>query len=732
MAPGPARSLLIAALALSLAVAPAAAQQRDPGAALGLDRTLPVALVADRVSFDETTGELIAEGSVEVYHGDRTLSAARIVYDSRAERIRAEGPLVLRDPTGSTVLADSADIDAQLRDGVILGARALIGDGSGALAAVDGRRIDGRYTALSRAVYSSCVVCEAAPTPLWSIRADRVIHDDKERTVYYESPVFEVLGAPVAWLPFFSHPDPTVARRSGFLAPDFINSSTFGQAIKVPYFVTLGPSRDVTFTAFPTTRDGPIGEVEYREAFDAGRMTLSGSLGHIDIGDGRGDTFQGHVFGEGRFDAVALGLGGLGFGPGTVAGFDLALASRDGYVRRYGFSNDDRLRTEGFVERYGVRDFFSLAGIHFQSQREDEPSGTIPLVLPEFSLRQGLDRPLLGGEAALEASGVALTRSAGRDVRRFSLGADWERQEIVAFGLALRGFAAARADFYDVEDDPDGEDRTETRFAPHAGFEARYPLIARGETVAHIIEPTAQLVVAPNGLNSTDIPNEDSLIVEFDETNLFDPDRFPGYDRIETGTRINVGLRYARVADDPLLLDASVGRVFRLSDETPFSAGSGLDDSSSDIVAAVTVGWRPWVTVSSRLRFSENGDVARNEARAQLDIGPARLETAYNYVADDIVAGAAQDRSELALGGRLALDRNWTVGGFARRDLEESRYVETSARLRFRNECASLEFYVERDFTDSPNAPASTGFGLRVQLFGSADGAMRRTAVCGR
>jgi LPS-assembly protein len=733
MAPSPARSLrLVLALCLGAFAAPGVAPAQGPADALRIDREAPVALVADRVSFDETTGELVAEGAVEVYHGQRTLSAARIVYDSRAERIRADGPLVLRDPSGATLLADAADLDPELRDGVVTGARALISGGVGTLAAAQGRRIDGRYTALSRAVYSSCIVCEAAPTPLWAIRADRVIHDDRERVVYYENPVFEVLGAPVAWLPFFSHPDPTVERRTGFLAPSFLNSTTFGQAVKLPYFIEIDPSRDLTLTPFPTTRDGGILEGEYRQAFDAGLARLTGSLGLVDVRDGRGTTWQGHIFGEGRFDAAGFGVDSLALPAGTVAGFDLALASRDGYVRRYRFSDEDRLRSEGFVERYGMRDYFTLAGIYFQSQRADEPSGTIPVVLPEFALRETLGRTMLGGDLGFEASGVALTRRAGRDVRRLSLGSDWERSEILDMGLALRAFAAARLDLYDVNDDPGGADGRETRFAPLAGIEARYPLIARGETAAHIVEPIAQIVTAPNGLNSDAIPNEDSQIVEFDETNIFDVNRFPGYDRVETGSRVNLGMRYARVAEDPLQLDASLGRTFRLSDETPFSTGSGLDESASDIVAAMTVGWRPWVSVSGRLRFGDEGDIARNEARAQLDLGRLRLETAYVFVNDDIVAGAIEDRTEASVGGRLLLDRNWTVGGFARRDLEEGRFVEASARLRFRNECAAVELYLDRDFTDSPNAPASTGFGLRVQLFGASDGAGRRSALCGR
>ena len=67
---------------------------------------LPVALVADSITVESETGRVIAEGSVEVYYGQRTLTADRIVYDDKTGRISASGPLTLRDASGTTVFAE--------------------------------------------------------------------------------------------------------------------------------------------------------------------------------------------------------------------------------------------------------------------------------------------------------------------------------------------------------------------------------------------------------------------------------------------------------------------------------------------------------------------------------------------------------------------------------------------------------------------------------------------------
>jgi LPS-assembly protein len=719
-----ARAIGATAFAAVLVASPALAQSpRGVGLPPG---DTPVALVADEVTFDETTQVVTARGSVEVFYGARTLTADEIVYDARSGRIRASGGMVLRSDEGTTLFADAADLDADLRDGLIEGARALIGQG-GAIAAVEARRVDGRYNALSKAVFSTCEVCAADPTPLWAVRARRIVHDERERMIHYEDAVIEVAGVPLAWLPFFSHPDPTVARKSGFLAPEFSQSSLYGAAVKVPYFFELGPSRDLTATPFLTTEDGPIVELGYRQRFDDGRLDLEGSGGILDTADDGGSEFRGHLFGSGRYSVAELGLG-----QGAVAGFDLALASDDGYLRRYDFGSQDRLETEAFVEDYGATGFFRVAGAFFQSLRETEDQGDIPIMLPEFTVRERLPGPLGFGEVGLESSGVYLTREEGRDVGRLSFEADWERREILPAGFVGRAFAQGRLDVYHVSDDPDLGDGFANRVAPHLGAELFYPLVADGPFGGHLIEPGAQLVVAPTGMNDDDIPNEDSLIVEFDETNLFDVDRFPGRDRVEEGARVNLGMRYARMADDPLRLDASFGRVFRLSEESAFSEGTGLSAQDSDYVVAWGVGWGPNLDFANRLRLSESFGVNRNEMSARVGWGPARLRGSYVTLERDATIGADEDRTEAAIGAELDLSDNWTIGGFGRRDLQNESMVRTSGGVAYRTDCAVIELYASRDFTDAGDAPASTSFGLRVRVLGggAAGGARGGSALC--
>lgn len=666
---------------------------------------LPVALIADSVEYDTDTGRVTASGNVEVYYGERTLTAERIVYDSRSGTITAEGQIVLRDPSGATLFADFAEVDEELRQGLVRGARAVMGENI-KLSAVEARRVDARFNQLSKAVYSPCRVCKSDPTPLWRIRARRVIHDEIERRIHYEDATLDILGVPVLWLPWLSHPDPTVARASGFLVPEFRQSSTYGFGVQAPYYWMIDEHSDATFTPFLTTGDGPIGIVEYRRAFASGDLRTEGSLTYGDYtGENR---FHGHVEAQGDFALES----------DYRWGFDAIAVTDDGYLARYDFSDEDRLTSELWLRRYRATGFLDLNAVHFRSLRDDEPAGQIPVALPDFELRHEVPVTLVGGDLGLFASSTALFRGEGLDTSRFTVGADWERQEILPSGLVLKGFAEVRADLFLNDEFGTVEKATEFRVGPLAGLEARFPLISESASgPAHVLEPIAQAILAPYGVNSDDIPNEDSQVVEFDETGLFDRSHFPGLDAFEEGPRLNLGLRYELIAPDGFGFDAGLGRVLRPKGLEEFSAGSGLRDAASDWVGAWALRYDPYVTVRQRVRIGDDFALTRHEVDGEFRYRRASLGLNYIFLEKDPAIDTPDDREEVVARAGLGLHRNWTLSGLMRRDLEQGEFVEAGGRLAFENECCRVELFLKRRFSEREDAPEGTTVGVQVRLF---------------
>lgn len=212
-------SIVVCAIAALIFAAPVKAQSADT-------IRKPVALIADEIEFNDQTGVLTAKGSVEVFQGERTLTASAIRYDSRSGRIAASGPVTIRNEGGELLFADEAELDDDLRDALAQGARSVIA-GNGKFAAASAERREGRYNILEKAVYSPCEACAGSPTPLWRIRANRIIHDQQEQVIHYEDAYFDLMGVPVGYLPYFRHPSPEVKRATGFLAPSYEQDRVF-------------------------------------------------------------------------------------------------------------------------------------------------------------------------------------------------------------------------------------------------------------------------------------------------------------------------------------------------------------------------------------------------------------------------------------------------------------------------------------------------------------------------
>ena len=229
-------------------------------------------LIADRVFLDgrET---VVAEGRVEALRDGVRLQAQRIVYHQGTGRLEITGPITLTEQSGrAVVLADSAELDEDLRNGLVRGARLML-DQQVQLAARELDRSEGRYSQLYKATVSSCHVCNDGRPPLWQIRARRVIHDQQERQLYFDNARFEVLGVPIFWLPRLRLPDPSLKRATGFLIPSLNRDSRLGTGVKVPYFIKMGQSRDLTLTPFWSSNTRTL-EFRYRQAFRTGRIEV--------------------------------------------------------------------------------------------------------------------------------------------------------------------------------------------------------------------------------------------------------------------------------------------------------------------------------------------------------------------------------------------------------------------------------------------------------------------------
>ena len=517
-------------------------------------------LVADSVRIEED-GVLVAEGDVQVFYEGQVLTAPRVAYDRDADRLTVDGPIRLVEGDRSVILADSAALDADLRNGVLRSAR-LVLDRQLQIAANQIARVDGRYVQLSNTVASSCEICEGGP-PTWEIRARRIVHDRRDEVIHFNRATFRFYGLPIAYFPRLTLPDPNRERKTGFLLPRFASNSRLGFGVKEPFFLTLGPHADLTLTPYLSPKTRTI-EGRYRQNLSFGALNVQGAVSQDDLTE---EQPRWYVFGDAAF------LLPLDFR------LDLRFenVSDDAYIFDYDYDYQDRLTNEIRLSRVERDRFFraSLADVTTLRGRERAIRDTLPSRVGD--LLTELRLPTGSGEVRFDLDAGTIYRESdldglGRDVRNFGGSVAYLDRRVSRAGLVVSSVARAEAQVYHTRQDPTFDDSTGWLSATVA-TEARLPLQKTGPGGgSHLLEPVLQLAWSEQ--TEATVPNEDSLLVEFDEGNLFALSRFPGNDAMETGFRGTLGVSYTGRFAGGNGVDLTFGRIYRAEPQATFPKGS--------------------------------------------------------------------------------------------------------------------------------------------------------------
>jgi LPS-assembly protein len=692
---------ILALIAVSVPL-PAEAQSPAPGQAQPPKRSAKqidpyVVLRADEVTFNEKTGVATATGNVEIAQGERLLRADKIVYVRKTDTFKATGNVAVVEPNGDVIFGENGEFTNQFKDGFVNGFRMLFADNS-RLAGTGARRVGGVVTSLGKGVFSPCELCKKDPSraPLWRVRAVRVIHDSVRKDVEYKDAYLEMFGVPVLYLPYFSHADPSVKRRTGFLIPSYSSSSEFGSSLQVPYFWAINPSEDVTLTPNVYSGKAPMLAAQYRKRFEHGEIQVDGSYTRPERDTSTQRETRGHLFVDGRHD----------IDPMWRAKYQLQQTSDDTYMRRYRFDEpDNQTLTSSFnLEGFKGHNYAQVSGYHFKGLRATDVDGEIPFVIPFAEYHYVSHPSAKGAYLTADASLLTVQRTKGTDSRRISVQGGWHLPYTASSGEVYELSARLQGDLYwfnDSEVDGETHSGTKGRVFPQVMAKWRYPFVRKEKGGRQLIEPVAAIVLAPNGGNPEKIPNEDSQDVEFDDTNIFSPSRFTGVDRVDGGQRVVAGMNWGLYGDKGGAIEAFVGQSFRLHSNSAFPRGSGLRDHASDMVGRIRISPGDYFDLLYRFRMDPD-DWKSRRRELKLSAGPSWLKANVNYffVGEESGTGEFGNREEVSLRLDAALTKYWSANARIREDLTGNGTISEGLGFTYQDECFIFDISFERTFTE--------------------------------
>lgn len=702
-------------------------------------RNAPMLLAADEIVYDRDGSSVTARGHVQIEYDGNKIVAQRVVYNQSSKRVMAYGNVEIVDAHGIKVYAEQIDLTDDLGEGFVNGLRAETPDNT-RFAAESAERSGGQMTVFNHGIYTACEPCYAKPEKeiFWQFKAKRIIWNGATKTMRFEDSRFEIFGKPVAWFPVFEVADPTVKRKSGFITPGVTYKTKLGLGITASYFWNLAPNYDFTLSETGFTKQGFLTEGVWRHRLESGAYDMR--FAHIYQNDRKAfdrDTIDSRQ--KNRYMAATNGH--FTINPRWTYGWDILAQSDHNFSRTYNIDgyNSGVHRSQIYLQGLNNRNYFNMRFYHFEvqddtrkrrsdgSRNPDERYSKQPWALPRIDYSYIPRESVLGGELKFNSnlqtiyrdksdygqtdwSGnnrVSRTRLVGMrgTSARLTGEMEWKRSLISDYGFIFSPMLALRGDGITMDNNGRYDDvrlrDNAFRGLATAGLEMRYPFLMSTQNSSHIIEPVAQIFVRNNEQYTGHLVNEDAQSFVFDATTLFSRDKFSGYDRVEGGTRANLGVRYSGDIVNGWSLYGLAGQSYQLGGRNSFSsadltgvtADSGLERARSDYVGMLGANDGSGLFVAARGRFDrEDFTIRRGEVEAQKQWKPLTLGARYAYIEKQPDYGYAKNREEVSLNGNYKFTSHWGVNAQTTYDIVSDTWVRAGTGLTYQNECFGLLF----------------------------------------
>jgi len=722
---------LAALLLAGLAEIPTALAQ-DAGATESASPELsqPIQFEADTLEYAQDSETVTARGNVVLRRDDQSMRADSVSWNRTTGEIMATGNIRMVDQDGNQLFADQLELTDEFKTGAMENMLLALREG-GRLAARSGERIDNGNVLLDHASYTACEIEDAQgcpKTPSWRVTAKTVIYEPDTRTVRFKGARLILFGLRLLPLPGLALATDGRAV-SGLLIPNFRFSPSNGLEISDTYYQRLSNNRDISGTLYAFTKAPPMLAAQYRALTESGAYQITGygtrsSLIPVEGGSSAEEKqFRGYAFANGRFQ----------LSPHWSVTLSARRATDRTFLRRYDISRDDRLRSMIDVERIDDKSYLSIQGWATQTLRVGDSQGQVPLALPVIDYRRRLGSQVFGGTVEFQANSLNIVRTAGQDTQRAFASAQWDMRRITRWGQEVTLTGLVRGDVYHSDDNGltsteiyRGNPGWETRGVALAAVDVKWPLVGRFWTGTQVLTPRFQVVASPT-IKNLAVPNEDSRAIDLEDSNLFALNRFPGYDRVEDGVRFTYGIDW-RFDAPRWRVKTTIGQSYRLTSKpTILPDGTGLSNRTSDIVGRTEVQYRNFIKLTHRFRLDkDNFAIRRNELDATIGTQRTYVELGYSNLNRNISAQLEdlKDSEELRAAVRIAFARYWSLFGSGVFNLGESRNqtqvvasgfepLRTRLGLAYQDDCLEFGVTWRRDYVATGDAKLGNTFELR-------------------
>ena len=571
-------------------------------------------------------------------------------------------------------------------------------------------KIKNQSSFLKKGVFTTCN--DDADCPPWSIYAEEIEHDKKKKIIKYKNAWLKIYDVPTIYFPRFSHPDPTVKRKSGFLPPTFSSSKNIGSSVTIPYFHVLSENKDMTFKPKFFFNNEVVLQNEYRQENKNSSHIADFSIAPSDFLSSK-NTTKAHFFSNSKFE-----LSNNFFNQNNIE-LNLEKVTNDEYLKVYKIDGDkvdiDTNTLHSYLsidaEKNDIEFYTSLEV--YEDLTKDKQSRH-EFIYPNYILQKRFfsekgNNYLLKSYGSQKKYNTNIYEGVVINDFKFSTFSKFSNKGIVSNYKML---------FKNTNIDAKNSNNHKNKFEQNLAFATQYnmelPLKKESSEFINNFTPKVSLVYSPNKTKNLTSENR-----RMNTSNIYSLNRIANNETIEGGASLTYGTTFNKVNKETNkdILNFEIASLLRVKENPDLSTSSTIGKKMSDIFGNIELYTHKNLSLKYNFSIDNNFDKTNYDSiSTKLKINKFVTTFEYSDEKNNLINESFTSNST-----SFEIDSNNSINFNTRRNNEKSATEFYNLIYNYKNDClvASIKFNKEF-YKDSDLKPEKEiFFSLSLVPFGA-------------
>ena len=454
-----------------------------------------------------------------------------------------------------------------------------------------------------------------------------MLHDNKKKTIYYDHAIVKVYDIPIFYFPKFSHPDPTVDRRSGFLPPTLYDSKNLGSKISLPYFINLGADKNFTLTNRIYSTENPLMLGEYHQAF-----RNSNFLADFGYTEGYKKTSSTKKAGDKShfFAKIIKNFEGKNGSDNTFS-LSTQEVSNDKYLKLYKIKSNlvdyNRDTLENSLDfTHSDEDIFFGFNASVYETLKDSYEDKYEYILPEMTFAKNLISDQNFGNIDYQANYKAHAYDTNKFTNFLVNDFDWASKNLSSNqGFKTTILGNLKNINYEAKNEKIYKDEFTSELFGALGFSSSLKLEKKNNNLNHFLTPKILIRYAPGSMR------KETSGIKLDPLSAFGLNRISNLNNYETGLSTTIGFDYdIKDTNKKTNFDFSVAQIINEKENKKMADKTGLNEKLSDLVGSMDYNINEKFKINYNFSIDQNyQDFNYNEIGTSLNYGAVQLDLNY-------------------------------------------------------------------------------------------------------